>query len=128
MPRNPQLPRGHVDVRCRHCGTVYEVFNHENSYRAGESDRCPHCGACDYGRAYCTPPIFWDRFRIRESVGRFFQDPLDRPRREPITDAMAHKYAWEHYQETGEYVTPEEVKKEVNTVYHGFSPKQGGAS
>jgi len=120
MPRRLDYPRGHIDVECLMCGSVYEFWNHEMFYEPGVSDRCPVCGAVSYRRAYRSVPQLWDRVKIREEIPWYYRDRLDDPHREPMSYNEARARAVGHWQETGEYVTPEDILKEVNTVYYGF--------
>lgn len=127
MPRNPNLPRGRVDVKCNACGEYYEFFNHESCYVANKTDLCPHCGACDYKRAWRSFPHMWGIDHEWERWHKTFRDPLNLPNREPISYSKAMAYAAVHHKATGEQVTAEDVLKEVNTVYHGMPiSKTGG--
>ena len=120
MARRMDYPRGRVDVQCIDCGTIYEFFNHESFYIKGETDRCPSCGSVNYKRAYRTMPIISDRMKLQAEIPWYFRDRLDDPNREPMTYNEARARAVGHWQETGEYVTPEDVMKEVNTKWTGF--------
>lgn len=123
MPRNMDLPRGTVEVTCLDCGFIYEFLNHESFYRAGDTDRCPHCGNTRYRRRLSASncPAVWGIDPEWERWHKTFRDPLNLPNREPISYSKAMAYAAVHNRATGESVSAEDVLKEVNTRYIGFN-------
>lgn len=122
MPRNPNLPRGRVDVECLDCGAIYEVYNHESWYASGVSDRCPSCSAVRYRRIFTgrTLPYVWGINEEWERWHKTFRDPLNLPNREPISYSKAMAYAAVHQNNTGESVSAEDIMAEVNTRYHAI--------
>jgi hypothetical protein len=65
-------------------------------------------------------PVISVRMKLQAEIPWYFRDRLDDPNREPMTYNEARARAVGHWQETGEYVTPEDVMKEVNTKWTGF--------
>lgn len=117
--RNPELPRGEVEVVCNECSSIYQFWNHENGYEPGRTDRCPQCGAVNYQKRYSATnmPAFWGIDPEWERWHKTFRDPLNLPNREPISYSKAMAYAAVHNKATGEQVSAEDVLKEVNTRY-----------
>ncbi len=123
MTRNKAFPRGWVEVQCNECRGFYEFWNHECGYEPSVSDRCPHCGACDYRRSFTATsvPMMWGINEEWERWHPMFRDPLNRPVREPISYSKAMAYATVHQRTTGEQVTAEDIMRETNTRFWGFS-------
>jgi hypothetical protein len=66
-------------------------------------------------------PVISVRMKLQAEIPWYFRDRLDDPNREPMTYNEARARAVGHWQETGEYVTPEDVMKEVNTKWTSFN-------